>query len=77
MSGRTGQLATPTQQARALLEGPIPKSSKAEVDACVRRVKLESRSPAEAVEILQMLGLVAPDHTWVQTSRNKRKRVQR
>ncbi|GAB3376395.1 hypothetical protein [Amycolatopsis echigonensis] len=73
----SGELRTPTEQGRALLDGPIPKGSEAEVAACVRRVKLESRNSAEATEILQMLGLVDQDFEWVATSRNHRKRVQR
>ncbi|WP_158688032.1 MULTISPECIES: hypothetical protein [Actinomycetes] len=68
-------MRTPTEQGRQYLDGPIEKGSQEEIDACVRRVKLESRDQAEAVMFLRQLGLIDQDFEWVATSRNRRKRV--
>lgn len=60
MTGYRGRFATPTEQAHGVLGGPIAKGSDQERSAAARRVRLESRSPQEALAILQMLGLDAP-----------------
>ncbi|WP_033288279.1 hypothetical protein [Amycolatopsis jejuensis] len=75
MTSKHRRFATPTEQAHGVLGGPIGKGTPEETAACVRRVKLEARDSAEAVDILQMLGIVDVNFRWVAVSRNGRKKV--